>query len=91
MKTEGEYIPFGEEWKNELMKLPKIQIIAFLRAARLELDERASQSKQITEDDIQNIIFQTEEDMVAEDEDVTIMEVIRAQSKAVFGLLKEQP
>ena len=35
----NDYVPYGEEWKNELMKLPKIQIIAFLRAARLEINE----------------------------------------------------
>jgi len=44
--TTEEYVPFGEEWKNELMKLPKIQIIAFLRAARLEIEESKEYSNQ---------------------------------------------
>jgi hypothetical protein len=33
------YIPFGEEWKNELMKLPKIMIINMYRNVCLEMDE----------------------------------------------------
>jgi len=40
MKTENEnYEPFGEEWKNELMKLPKIMIINMYRNSCLELEE----------------------------------------------------
>ena len=39
MKTEEEYQPFGEEWKNELMKMPKIQIIALYRQLALEYQE----------------------------------------------------
>lgn len=35
-----DYQPFGEEWKNELMKLPKIQIISFYRSACLAINER---------------------------------------------------
>ena len=30
-----EYIPFGEEWKNELMNMPKISIIALYRQLAL--------------------------------------------------------
>ena len=40
MKTNDEnYKPFGEEWKNELMKLPKIMIINMYRNTCLELGE----------------------------------------------------
>lgn len=40
MKTNDEnYEPFGEEWKNELMKLPKIMIINLYRNVCLEMDE----------------------------------------------------
>jgi len=40
MKTsEEDYVPYGEEWKDELMKLPKIQIIAFYRTACLAIQE----------------------------------------------------
>lgn len=38
--TEEEYIPFGEEWKNELMKLPKIGIIALYRSLCLKEQEK---------------------------------------------------
>ena len=34
-----EYEPYGEEWKDELMKLPKIHIISLYRAVCLELQE----------------------------------------------------
>lgn len=37
-----EYIPFGEKWKNELMKLPKIGIIALYRSLCLKEQERES-------------------------------------------------
>jgi len=36
---ENNYQPYGEEWKNELMKLPKVMIINMLRNACLERDE----------------------------------------------------
>jgi hypothetical protein len=39
MKTEEEYTPYGEEWKNELMKMPKIMIINMYRNVCLELEE----------------------------------------------------
>ena len=38
-KKESEYIPFGEEWKNELIKLPKIAIIALYRNLCLKESE----------------------------------------------------
>ena len=38
MKDEN-YVPYGEEWKDELMKYPKIFIIGLLRQACLERDE----------------------------------------------------
>ena len=38
MKTDN-YQPFGEEWKNELMKLPKNMIINMYRNSCLELQE----------------------------------------------------
>ena len=40
MKTdEKHYEPFGEEWKDELMKLPKIMIINMYRNVCLEKQE----------------------------------------------------
>jgi hypothetical protein len=40
MKTKDkEYISYGEEWKDELMKLPKIMIINMYRNVCLEKDE----------------------------------------------------
>ena len=39
MKTEKEYVPYGEEWKDELMKLPKVFIINMLRNKCLECNE----------------------------------------------------
>lgn len=38
-KIPENYIPYGEEWKNELMKLPKKFIINMLRNKCLENDE----------------------------------------------------
>ena len=35
----NEYVPYGEEWKNELMKMPKVVIINMYRNACLELEE----------------------------------------------------
>jgi len=37
--NEEKYQPYGEEWKNELMKLPKIMIINLYRNVCLEKDE----------------------------------------------------
>jgi hypothetical protein len=40
MKTKNEnYEPYGEEWKDELMKLPKIMVINMYRNMCLERDE----------------------------------------------------
>jgi len=39
MKKEKEYVPFGEEWKNELMQLSKIHIISLYRMVCMERDE----------------------------------------------------
>ena len=50
MKTEEEYQPFGEEWKNELMKMPKIQIIALYRQLALEYQEYKEYHKQKMEE-----------------------------------------
>jgi hypothetical protein len=56
MKTENEnYIPFGEEWKDELMKLPKIMIINMYRNVCLELDELREQAKSLSAE-IKNIL-----------------------------------
>jgi hypothetical protein len=44
MKKE-EYVPYGEEWKNELMNLPKVHIIALYRAACLALHEHNQTNK----------------------------------------------
>ena len=48
MKTKDEdYEPFGEEWKNHLMKLPKIVIINMFRNVcfeKQELEEMYSQA-----------------------------------------------
>ena len=52
-----------------------------------EVMEQYAQSK-ISEAEIADILFQTEESMVKEDEDVTIMEVINAQSKAIISKLE---
>ena len=41
------YQPFGEEWKNELMKLPKIIIINMYRNVCLEKQELEKELKQI--------------------------------------------
>lgn len=38
VKSEN-YEPFGEEWKNELMKLPKIMVINMYRNMCLEYEE----------------------------------------------------
>lgn len=38
-KIDEDYEPFGEEWKDELMKLPKIMIINMYRNVCLELEE----------------------------------------------------
>jgi hypothetical protein len=38
-KNDKDYIPYGEEWKDELMKLPKIMIINMYRNVCLELEE----------------------------------------------------
>jgi len=46
MKTAEEYQPFGEEWKNELMKMPKIQIIALYRQLALAHQELEQSHKQ---------------------------------------------
>jgi len=46
-KTAKEYIPFGEEWKDELMKVSKQHIISLYRSACLSLEEfRHAQSVQ---------------------------------------------
>ncbi|MBW1612424.1 MAG: hypothetical protein JRJ57_00285 [Deltaproteobacteria bacterium] len=39
MMEAEDYQPYGEEWKNELMKMPKIQIIALYRQLALEHQE----------------------------------------------------
>jgi len=36
---EYKYIPYGEEWKKELMKLSKIHLIALYRKRCLEYNE----------------------------------------------------
>ena len=45
------YIPFGEEWKAELMKMKKIHIIAMYRSLCLTLQE------QPTREDIREILY----------------------------------
>jgi len=50
MKTAEEYQPFGEEWKNELMKMPKIQIIALYRQLALAHQELQQHAKQYCEE-----------------------------------------
>jgi hypothetical protein len=50
MKTaEENYIPYGEEWKNELMKLSKVHIISLYRMVCLALkeDEEKIKSHQV--------------------------------------------
>ena len=47
METEN-YQPYGEEWKDELMKLPKIMIINMYRNACLELEEARQLCEQAT-------------------------------------------
>ena len=37
MKNEKEYVPFGEEWKNEVKKLDKNTLITMWRKSLLEL------------------------------------------------------
>lgn len=39
MRTVKNFQPFGEKWKDELMKLPKIMIINMFRNVCLEMDE----------------------------------------------------
>ena len=39
MKTAEAYVPYGEEWKNELMKLSKIHIISMYRSTSMALQE----------------------------------------------------
>ncbi len=39
MKTKETYQPYGKKWKDEMMRLPKIQIIAMFRMVCLERDE----------------------------------------------------
>jgi NTP pyrophosphatase (non-canonical NTP hydrolase) len=46
------YEPYGEEWKDELMKLPKIGIIALYRALCLDYQEREEHNVQSTIDAI---------------------------------------
>jgi hypothetical protein len=52
MKT-AEYTPFGEKWKNELMKLPKISIIALYRSLCLKVQESDQIPPEITDEDIE--------------------------------------
>lgn len=44
----SKYVPFGEEWQKEVMKLPKRAIVDMLARARLEIQahEAAQQSVQ---------------------------------------------
>jgi hypothetical protein len=37
MSTPKEYTPFGPEWKKEVMRLTKAQIVEILRTALMEL------------------------------------------------------
>ena len=42
------YIPFGEEWKDELMKMKKIHIIAMYRSLCLTLPEQPTNEQWIS-------------------------------------------
>ena len=55
MKTEEkEYIPYGEEWKKELMKLPKINIIALYRSLALAHQELKDAHKTLVDSILNN-------------------------------------
>ena len=46
MKTKETYQPYGKKWKDEMMRLPKIQIIAMFRMVCLERDEANERPRQ---------------------------------------------
>jgi hypothetical protein len=41
------YIPYGEQWKNELMKLPKVHIISLYRMVCLAMKESEEEVKRL--------------------------------------------
>lgn len=38
-EAEKEYVPYGDEWRKEMMKLTKSQLIDFLYAAHMDLKQ----------------------------------------------------
>ena len=47
-EKQAEYIPYGEEWKDELMKLSKLHIISLYRMVCLALKEDEEKLKSIS-------------------------------------------
>jgi hypothetical protein len=43
--TNKEYEPFGEEWKSFMLKLPKTQLIEFLKTALIKVQKLESEKK----------------------------------------------
>ncbi len=40
MKKKDEYEPFGDEWKKEMMKLTKSELIDFIKRIRMGMEKQ---------------------------------------------------
>jgi len=89
MEKEKEYVPFGEEWKNELMKLSKIHIISLYRMVCMERDELLY-SINLPSKSNDEVIRRTAIEFIKDTDEKTALLILCDRCKQVFEMLDDE-